>query len=153
MTSDDRRRGSDSDPKLPAADAKTAAELKAAAEAKANEPPPDSRRSTMRMRAISASKPAGAPASKPNPAGPTSKPTGAESESYGRIHRMVVWLDANKGAFAISRLISQTGVNLRSFGADTKDDARVLSRLWPLLDVMLSEAEREALFKALREPG
>ncbi|APR82020.1 Hypothetical protein A7982_07369 [Minicystis rosea] len=64
---------------------------------------------------------------------------------------MVVWLDANKGAFAISRLISQTGVNLRSFGLDTKDDARVLSKLWPLLDVMLAADEREALFKALRD--
>src|SRR5262245_56863772 len=88
--------------------------------------PDESRHATVRLRV---------------PAAPASKPTGAESETFGRIHRMVAWLDANKGAFAISRLISQTGQNLRGFGADTKDDPRVLSKLWPLLDVMLSEEE------------
>lgn len=96
---------------------------------------PESRRSTLRMRSVQV---------------PPSRPSGTESETYGRIHRMVTWLDANKGAFAISRLISQTGTNIRSFGPDTKDDARLLSKLWPLLDVMLSPSEREGLIRAMR---
>lgn len=78
---------------------------------------------------------------------------GAESETFGRIHRILAWIDANKGGFAMSRLISQTGVNLRSFTLETKDDAKVLSKIWPLLDVMLSEEERQALMKTLRDPG
>lgn len=140
MTSDARRRGGD--PDMNDAEA------------------PDSRRNTGRLRPVpppakSVTKPAMVAAKPASVAKqgqpPSSKPTGAESESFGRIHKMVVWLDANKGAFAISRLISQTGVNLRSFGLETKDDARVLSKLWPLLDVMLAADEREALFKALRD--
>jgi len=97
---------------------------------------PASRRSTHRTNAVQ---------------GPASRPAGNESESYGRIHRMVAWIDANKGAFAIARLISQTGVNLRSFLADTRDDPRVISKLWPILDVQLTPEERDALLKALRE--
>lgn len=100
--------------------------------------PPESRRNTVRLRAVQV---------------PASRPSGTESETYGRIHRMVTWLDANKGAFAISRLISQTGTNLRSFGADTKDDARLISKLWPLLDVMLSPPERDNLIRAMRGNG
>lgn len=87
-------------------------------------------------------------APKPAPSRPS-----AESETFGRIYRIVAWLDAHKGAFSISRLISQTGYNLRSFKPDSKDDARVLSKLWPVIDVMLSEEERQALMKALRETG
>src|SRR4051794_21908612 len=86
--------------------------------------PPESRRSTMRMAAM-----------------PASRPTGAESETYGRIRRMVAWVDSNKGAFTIARLISQTGANLRSFGLQTKDDPRVISKLWPVLDSILTEPE------------
>jgi len=101
--------------------------------------PAEARRASVRMRAIQGP--------------PSSKPTGTESESYGRIHRIMGWVDANKGAFAVSRLISQLGVNLRAFGADTKDDPRILAKLWPALDVMLSEEEREALLRSLREGG
>ena len=115
-------------------------------------PPLEPRRNTLRMAAVQMP---GAPPSRPtvppHERPPGSKPTGSESETYGRIHRIVVWLDAHKGAFTISRLISQTGVNLRSFAADTKDDARVLSRLWPMLDVLLTEDERDQLLRALRE--
>jgi hypothetical protein len=98
---------------------------------------PESRRSTLRMPAVAA---------------PASRPSGAESETYGRIFRMVSWLDINKGSFIIARLISQTGVNLRTFGLDTRDDPRVLTKLWPLFDLLLTEPERQALMKALREP-
>ena len=64
---------------------------------------------------------------------------------------MVRWLDVNKGAFSLSRLISQTGVDLRSYGADTKDDPRIVSKLWSVLDGMLSPEERESLLRAVRE--
>lgn len=84
--------------------------------------------------------------------GPRSSVRGSgESETFGRISRIMAWMDANKGGFAISRLISQTGVNLRAFTAETKDDAKALSKIWPVLDVMLSEEERKALMKSLRE--
>jgi hypothetical protein len=84
---------------------------------------------------------------------PPSGRAGAESDTFGRIHRMVEWLDDKKGGFFISRLIMQLGLNLRSFAADTRDDPRVLSKMWPLLDVMLTPEEREALLRALREAG
>ncbi len=84
---------------------------------------------------------------------PPSSRGGADSETSGRIHRMVAWLDDKKGGFFISRLISQLGINLRSFAADSRDDPRVLSKMWPLLDVMLSADERDALLRAMREGG
>lgn len=99
--------------------------------------PPDGIRSTTRVRT-------GTPAATP------SRPT-AESETFGRIYRMVAWLDIHKGAFCISRLISQSGYNLRTYKQGSKDDARVISKLWPLLDAMLTEEERQVLMKALRE--
>jgi hypothetical protein len=84
---------------------------------------------------------------------PSSRRGGAEpeSESFGRVHRMVKWLDANKGSFFISALIMQTGINLRAYGLGTVDDGRVIARLWPVLDTMLSPEEREALLRALRD--
>jgi hypothetical protein len=87
------------------------------------------------------------------PGPPSSKPTGVESESYGRIFRILGWVDANKGGFAVSRLIMQLGVNLRSFGAEAKDDPKVLAKLWPALDILLSQEERDALLRSLRETG
>jgi hypothetical protein len=63
----------------------------------------------------------------------------------------VRWVDTEKGAFVISRLISQTGADLRSFGLETRDDPRVLARLWPALDSMLTLPERESLLQAVRE--
>jgi hypothetical protein len=82
---------------------------------------------------------------------PPSSRTGTESETFGRIHRMVAWLDEKKGGFFISRLIMQLGINLRSFAAGSKDDPKVLSKMWPMLDVMLTAEEREALLRVLRE--
>lgn len=80
---------------------------------------------------------------------PPSRPS--DSETQGRIFRIVRWVDTEKGAFVISRLISQTGADLRSFGLETKDDPRVLARLWPALDAMLTATERESLLRSVRE--
>ena len=87
----------------------------------------------------------------PGAPAPTSRPSGAESETCGRIHRIVRWLDANKGAFSISRLIMQTGADLRAFAPESKDDPRLVSRLWAVLDGMLTPEERESLLRAMRE--
>lgn len=81
---------------------------------------------------------------------PPSKPS-PEVESCGRLYRMVRWLDANKGAFCISRIIIQTGIDLRTYSLGTQDDPRVIAKLWPVLDTVLSPEEREALLRALRE--
>jgi hypothetical protein len=82
---------------------------------------------------------------------PPSRPSGAESETCGRIHRVVRWLDENRGAFSLSRIIMQTGVDLRAFGAETKDDPRALVKLWAVLDGILLPEERESLLRAIRE--
>jgi hypothetical protein len=66
---------------------------------------------------------------------------------------MVAWLDANKGAFCISRLIMQTGIKLRSYDAATIDEPRVLAKLWPAVEAMLTPAERDQLLEALRDSG
>lgn len=76
---------------------------------------------------------------------------GPASETRGRVWRIVRWVDANKGAFVISRLILQTGIKLRTFEAEMPDDPRVLARLWHALDALLSPAEREALKHALQD--
>jgi hypothetical protein len=87
------------------------------------------------------------------PLPPASRPGGADSETCGRIHRIVRWLDENRGAFSLSRMIMQTGVDLRAFGAETKDDPRVLTKLWAVLDGMLLPEERDSLLRAIREGG
>lgn len=104
---------------------------------KGDRKPPDSRSKAQKART---GPPSGSPPSRPT-----------ESETQGRIFRIVRWVDTEKGAFVISRLISQTGADLRSFGLETKDEPRVLARLWPALDAMLSATERESLLRAIRE--
>lgn len=73
-----------------------------------------------------------------------SAPTPAEGipSSLGRICRVVGWLDAHKGAFAISRLILQTGIKLRDHGPTTRDDPRDLAKLMVALDALLTAEER-----------
>lgn len=75
------------------------------------------------------------------------------SATVGRIFRLVCWVDAHKGAFAISRLILQTGVKLRSYELTTRDDPRALAKLIAALDSMLSLEERQQLARVLREPA
>lgn len=90
---------------------------------------------------------------KDDPARRRAAPQGAPGmDVHGRVWRIVRWVDAQKGAFAISRLIMQTGIKLRDFRAETPDDPRVLARLWPALESLLAPEEREALLQSLQDP-
>jgi hypothetical protein len=62
---------------------------------------------------------------------------------------VVAWVDAHKGAFAISRLILQTGIKLRDHGPATRDDPRVLAKLMTALDALLTDEERQQLRAAV----
>lgn len=70
----------------------------------------------------------------------------------GSVYRIVQWLDTHRDAFTISRITLRTGVKLRTYGPTTADDPRVLAKVWPALDELLSAEEREALLQVLRDP-
>jgi hypothetical protein len=78
-------------------------------------------------------------------------PVANAGEARGCVFRIVRWMDANKGAFLISRLILQTGIKLRTFHPDSPDDPRVLAKLWPAVDALLTPEEREALLRSLQD--
>jgi hypothetical protein len=62
---------------------------------------------------------------------------------------VVAWVDATKGAFAISRLILQTGIKLRDHNAATRDEPRELAKLMAALETLLTPEERQQLRAAI----
>jgi hypothetical protein len=68
---------------------------------------------------------------------------------FGRIARVVGWVDANKGAFAVSRLILQTGIKLRDCTPTTRDEPRDIAKLLAAVATMLTPEELQKLHAAV----
>lgn len=71
------------------------------------------------------------------------------SSNAGTIHAIVTFLEERWSAFAVSRLIMLSGVNVRSFTPQSHDDPEALRKVEAALTQMLSADEMEALRRRL----
>lgn len=69
----------------------------------------------------------------------------------GSLWRITQWLDAHAGPFAVSGLISSTGIKLRDFGPASPDDDVLLERLGQALRQAVSAKAWEQLRRFLPE--
>jgi hypothetical protein len=70
----------------------------------------------------------------------------------GQMHRIVHFLDERHTAFAVSRLIMLSGVQVRRYSPDAVDDPALLKRVMAGLKHMLSAADLAELERYLNNP-
>jgi hypothetical protein len=65
-----------------------------------------------------------------------------------KLHKIVQYLEEQKTSFAVCRLILASGVNLKAYREDIKDDADALRRVEAALPAILTPEELFELRKS-----